>query len=81
MKSGNSAARQILPDSARDGVGGFSIAGKAGFIQATLVLLFGWLVRAGIPDKNSLSGIFSSPDSVISVRFNKEAPCMTPCRC
>jgi hypothetical protein len=36
MKSGNSAARQILPDSARDGVGGFSIAGKAGFIQATL---------------------------------------------
>ncbi len=36
MKSGNSAARQTLPDSARDGVSGISIAGKAGSIQATL---------------------------------------------
>jgi hypothetical protein len=35
-ESGNSTARQTLPDSARDGVGGISIPSRAGPIQATL---------------------------------------------
>ena len=39
MKSGNSAACHTLPDSTRDGVGGISIVGKAGSIQATLATL------------------------------------------
>ena len=39
MKSGDSATRRILSDSARNGVGGISIAGGAATIQVALVVM------------------------------------------